>query len=117
MQETMWLIAGRTSEQGTSLNKGKFKDEYLLVTSTVEMNEDDMTRLGFQAGDLIRLSNDIGETTVTCQPRKRTDLPSGLLFMAYGPSSSQLMGSDTAGSGMPISKNFTVQVEKAARPA
>ncbi|MBI2994840.1 MAG: formylmethanofuran dehydrogenase [Gammaproteobacteria bacterium] len=112
MPEIMLLIAGRTSDQGTSLNRGKLKEEYLQVTSTVEMNEDDMARLGLQAGDRIRLSNDTGETTVTCQPRKRTDLPAGMLFMAYGPSSSQLMASDTAGTGMPISKNFTVQIEK-----
>ena len=117
MTETMILVPGRTSDQGTSLNKGKLKEEYRQVTSTVEMNEDDMARLELQAGDRVRLSNATGETTVTCQPRKRTDLPAGMLFMAYGPSSSQLMDSDTAGSGMPISKNFTVQVEKVAGAA
>jgi formylmethanofuran dehydrogenase subunit D len=31
--------------------------------------------------------------------------------MAYGPASSELMASDTAASGMPISKNFDVEVE------
>jgi formylmethanofuran dehydrogenase subunit D len=31
--------------------------------------------------------------------------------MAYGPASSELMASDTAASGMPISKNFEVEVE------
>jgi len=33
-----------------------------------------------------------------------------MLFMAYGPASSQLMGGDTAGTGMPISKNLEVEV-------
>lgn len=112
MGENMLLIAGRTSEQGTSLNRGKLKAEYLQVTSTVEMNEQDMARLGVREGDKIRLSNDIGETVVTCIPRKAADLPAGMLFMAYGPSSSELMGSDTAGSGMPLSKNLPVRVEK-----
>lgn len=112
MAETMLLIAGRSSKQGTSLNKGKLKEEYLTITSTVELNEDDMTRLGLEAGDKIRLKNEIGETIATCKGRKATDLPSGLMFMAYGPSTSMLMGSDTAGSGMPISKNLEVQVEK-----
>ena len=32
--------------------------------------------------------------------------------MAYGPNSSQLMEYDTAGSGMPLSKNIEVMVEK-----
>ncbi|MBI1731521.1 MAG: hypothetical protein HYR49_01970 [Gammaproteobacteria bacterium] len=112
MTETMLLIAGRTSEQGTSLNKGKLKAEYQQVTSTAEMNEQDMARLGLKEGDRVRLRNDAGETTVTCTPRKAADLPSGMIFMAYGPCSSELMEADTAGSGMPLSKNLAVTVEK-----
>ena len=110
----MLLIAGRTSEQGTSLNKGKLKAEYQQVTSTVEMNEEDMARLNIHEGDTLRLSNGVGRADVSCVPRKARDLPSGMLFMAYGPSSSELMEADTAGSGMPISKNFLVTVEKIA---
>jgi formylmethanofuran dehydrogenase subunit D len=112
MTEIMILVPGRSSKQGTSLNKGKLKDEYLDVTSRVEMNMDDMQRLGLENGDKIRLSNDTGETVVTCSGKKATDLPSGMLFMAYGPPSSQLMDSDTAGSGMPLSKHFSVAIEK-----
>lgn len=37
----MILIPGRSSKQGTSLNKGKLKEEYQTVTSTLEVNEDD----------------------------------------------------------------------------
>ena len=114
MAETMTLIAGRTSKQGTSLSAGKLKDEYLGVTSTLEMNADDMVRLGLKDGDSVRLSTSVGETVVQCKGRKVTDLPLGMLFIPYGPPSSQLMGSDTAGSGMPLSKNFAVQVERVA---
>lgn len=112
MTEMMILVPGRSSKQGTSLNKGKTKDEYLAVTSTVEMNQDDMDRLGLENGDKILLKNTIGETVVTCTGKKATDLPAGMLFMAYGPPSSQLMDCDTAGSGMPLSKHFPVSVEK-----
>lgn len=111
MAETMTLIAGRSSKQGTSLNVGKLKEEYIQVTSTVEMNEGDMVRLGLKEGDKVRLRTETGEAVVRCKGRKATDLPAGLLFMAYGPSSSQLMGGDTAGTGMPISKNLEVEVE------
>ena len=110
MAETMLLIAGRTSKQGTSLNAGKLKDEYREVTSTVEMNALDMERLGLKDGDKVQLRTAIGESIVKCKPRKPEDLPSGMLFMAYGPPSSQLMGGDTAGTGMPISKNLMVEV-------
>ncbi len=111
MVETMSLIAGRSSKQGVSLNTGKLESEYVEVTTTVEMNVDDMARLGLKEGDPVRLRSETGETIVRCKGRKAEDLPSGLLFMAYGPSSSLLMDSDTAGTGMPISKNFEVVVE------
>jgi formylmethanofuran dehydrogenase subunit D len=111
MPETMTLIAGRTMKQGQTLNAGKLKDDYREVTSTGEMNLDDMARLGLKDGDAVRLTTDVGETVVRCLGRKPTDLPAGMIFMAYGPPSSQLMGSDTALTGMPLSKNFQVQVE------
>ena len=111
MTETMSLVAGRSSKQGTSLCAGKLEDEYREVTSTLEMNVDDMARLGLKDGDPVRLSTDAGEAVVRCIGRKAEDLPLGVLFMAYGPPSSQLMDSDTAGTGMPISKNFEVLVE------
>lgn len=111
MAETMILIPGRSNKQGTSLNAGKLGEEYREVTSTVEMNADDMVRMGLKDGDAVRLSNEIGESIVRCKGRKPVDLPSGVLFIAYGPPSSQLMAGDTAGSGMPISKNFEVRIE------
>jgi formylmethanofuran dehydrogenase subunit D len=114
MALTMILVPGRSSKQGTSLNKGKLKEEYLEVTSTVEMNQDDMAKLELNDGDQVKLSNDIGSTVVRCKGRKPEELPAGMLFIAYGPPSSQLMASDTAGSGMPLSKHMQVLVEKVA---
>jgi len=111
MPETMTLIAGRTMKQGQTLNAGKLKDDYRDVTTTGEMNQDDMARLGLKDGDSVRLSTAVGETVVRCKGRKPEDLPAGMIFIAYGPPSSQLMGSDTALSGMPLSKNLEVQVE------
>ena len=111
MGESMRLIAGRNSKQGTSLNAGKLKPEYREVTSTVEINADDMTRLGLTEGDKVRLRSTTGEVIVTCKQRDAADLPTGLLFIAYGPASSQLMAGDTAGSGMPLSKDIEVDLE------
>ena len=111
MPETMTLIAGRTMKQGQTLNAGKLKDGYQEVTTTGEMNQEDMARLGLKDGDQVRLSTATGETVVRCKGRKPEDLPAGMIFIAYGPPSSQLMGSDTALSGMPLSKNLEVEVE------
>ena len=111
MAETFTLIAGRTSKQGTSLNAGKLEAEYQEVTSTGEMNLEDMARLGLEDGDRVRLRTAAGEVVVRCKGRKAEDLPAGLMFIPYGPPSSRLMGSDTAASGMPLSKNLEVEVE------
>ena len=116
MVQTMILIAGRTSKQGTSLNVGKLEPEYREVTSTVEMNADDMAKLGLKAGDSVRLRSHAGEVVVRCKDRKVTDLPAGVLFMAYGPSSSQLMDGDTAANGMALSKKIGVEVEPGPQP-
>ena len=114
MPETMTLIAGRSIKQGQTLNTGKLKDGYREVTSTGEMNAEDMARLGLADGDRVRLRSDAGETVVSLKGRKPEDLPAGLIFLPYGPPSSQLMGSDTALSGMPLSKNIEVEVEPLA---
>ncbi len=112
MTTKMILVPGRSSKQGTSLNHGKLKQEYIDVTSTLEMNQDDMAKLKLVDGDSVRLKNDVGETIVNCIGKKPEDLPSGMLFIPYGPPSSQLMESDTAGSGMPLSKHMEVEIEK-----
>jgi formylmethanofuran dehydrogenase subunit D len=111
MPELMTLIGGRSSRQGTSLCAGKLAGEYVEVSSTLEMNADDMGRLGLKDNDQVRLRSANGEAIVRCKGRASKDLPAGLLFIAYGPHSSRLMGSDTAGSGMPLSKNIEVEVE------
>lgn len=117
LTEIMTLIPGRSSKQGTALNVGKLSDGYREVTTTGEMNQDDMTRMGLEDGDRVCLRTETGETVVRCLGRKLEDLPSGLIFLAYGPPSSQLMAGDTACSGMPLSKSFAVEVEPLAKDA
>jgi len=111
MAEMMTLIGGRSSKQGTALCAGKLGPEYLDVSSMVEMNAEDMARLGLRNDSKVRLRTPVGEAILRCKSRETKDLPRGILFMAYGPLSSQLMAGDTAGSGMPLSKNLEVEVE------
>ncbi len=112
MAETMILVPGRSQSQGTSLNEGKLEDEYKRVTTTAELNEKDMRRLKLKDGDKIKLKSDVGQTVVTCKSKKEADLPAGMIFIPYGPPSSELMASDTAGTGMPLSKHMEVKVTK-----
>ena len=112
MHEIFILIPSRTSKQGTSLNESKFGEAYRVETTTVQMNPDDMKRLGVTSGDRVRLTSEFGTSEVVVQAAKANELPTGLLFMAYGDGSSKLMGGDTHGTGMPSSKGIDVTVEK-----
>ena len=113
MPETFILIPGRTSEQGTTLNEGKYTDGYLTETSTLQVAPEDMRRLDLKNGDLVRLWNEFGEVTVPIKASRGDELPPGLLFISYGDKSSRLMGGETHGSGMPDSKGLDVWLEKA----
>ncbi len=73
--ETMKLISGRTSKQGTALSVGKLGPEYAEVSSTVEMNVEDMARLGLQNGSRVRLRTPVGEAVLRCKGRETKDLP------------------------------------------
>src|ERR1700739_2886192 len=111
MSETMILIGGRSSAQGTSVCAGKFGTEYMKVSSTLEMNADDMVRLGLKDNDPVRVRSATGEIVARCKGRAAEELTCGVLFIAYGPLSSVLMDGDPAGSGMPLSKSIDVQIE------
>lgn len=112
MAERITLIPVRTSRQGTSLNAGKLKKDYVNETSTVELHREDMAKWGLQKGDRVRIrSADGQEAIVACKERKGDDATPGLAFMAYGPVSSLFMDDDTAGTGMPSSKHLEVEIE------
>ena len=114
MAETFILIPGRTSRQGTTLNEGKLKAGYIDETSTLLMNGDDMARLQIVNGGKVRLRSEQGQIEIAVLSVKPGELPSGLLFMAYGDLSNRLIGGDTQGTGMPNSKGFDVELEKLA---
>ena len=111
-EELFILISGRSTRQGTSMNESKFSKEYLEETGVVQICPEDMTRLGLVAGDLVCIRSEQRSIEIACVAAKEKELPSGLLFMAYGDWSSRLMGSDTHGTGMPNSKGTDVYLSK-----
>jgi formylmethanofuran dehydrogenase subunit D len=106
------LIPGRTSKQGCGISEGKFTEDYLEETNTLQVSPQDMTRLGLSPGDRVRLRSETGQIEVPVTPSRGDELPPGLLFIAYGDLSSRLLGADTHGSGIPTSKGLDVELEK-----
>ena len=111
MKTPFILIPGRTARQGTTLNAGKFTEGYEEETTTLQMCAEDMDQLGLSDGDTVRVSNAQGAIELTIKTARKNELSTGLLFLSYGPMSSQLMGGDTHGTGMPDSKSFDVLLE------
>lgn len=112
MSETFILIPGRTSKQGCGISEGKYEENYQKEINTLLVAPDDMERLGLSDGDKVRVTNETGQIEVAVAQAKKDELPSGMLFIAYGDLSSRLMGADTHGSGMPTSKGLDVKLEK-----
>ena len=102
------MNAGRTSKQGQQINIGKDDDEYKAMVSTLTMHADDMKALGIAKGGTVRVRSEYGgEETFRCQEGK---VPQGMIFVPYGPPTCKLMGSETDGTGMPLSKGWECEV-------
>ena len=112
MLEKFILIPGRTTDQGCGVSEGKFRDRYQNAVRALQVAPGDMTRLGLCEGDRVRLTTDENQSVEVCiTAAKKDELPEGLIFIAYGDISSQLMSGDTHGSGMPTSKGMEVTME------
>ena len=102
------MNAGRTSKQGQQINVGKDHAEYLAIVNTLIMNAEDMQALNLLAGASVRVRSEFGEAVFQCKEGK---VPSGIVFVPYGPPTCRLMGQSTDGTGMPTSKNWEVEIE------
>jgi formylmethanofuran dehydrogenase subunit D len=105
------MNAGRTTKQGQQINVGKDHAEYLALVSTLIMHPDDMKEAGIISGGTVRVRSDTGEGVFHCKEGK---VPSGMIFVPYGPPTCRLMGQSTDGTGMPTSKGWEVEIEPIA---
>jgi formylmethanofuran dehydrogenase subunit D len=102
------MNAGRTTKQGQQINIGKESAEYQATVSTATMHPDDMKEAGITHGGSARIRSVHGEATFNCVQGK---VPTGMIFVPYGPLTCRLMGQSTDGTGMPTSKGWEVEIE------
>lgn len=101
------LNSSRSSKQGTLINVGKYSQEYQALTSTMTMDPEDMKEVGLISGQSALVRTEFGEASFRCEAGK---VPRGMIFIPYGPPTCKLMGGNTDGTGMPISKGWEVEV-------
>lgn len=101
------LNASRSAKQGTLINVGKDSEEYIALTNTMTMAAADMAEIGLAEGQSAVVRTEFGEATFRCQAG---NVPLGMIFVPYGPPTCKLMGGNTDGTGMPMSKGWEVEV-------
>lgn len=101
------LNASRSSKQGTLINVGKDSEEYQALTTTMTMAAEDMEEIGLAEGQMAVVRTEFGEASFKCEAGK---VPEGMIFIPYGPPTCLLMGGNTDGTGMPMSKGWEVDV-------
>jgi formylmethanofuran dehydrogenase subunit D len=99
--------ASRSSKQGTLINVGKDSEEYQALVNTMTMAAGDMAELGLVQGQMALVRSEFGEAPFKCEAGK---VPAGMIFIPYGPPTCKLMGGNTDGTGMPMSKGWEVEV-------
>ena len=110
MSENFILVTGRTVKQASGLHKGKGTDAYRRAVTMVEMNPEDMARMGIAEGQAVRLRTPDGQVEA---PVRAGALPPKMVFIPMGPVANELVGPGTDGTGMPSFKGLTVEVEPA----
>jgi formylmethanofuran dehydrogenase subunit D len=111
---TFLMNAGRTTKQGQQISSGKDNDDYKATVNTMHMHPQDMKEIGVPTGSTVLVRSPWGEATFKCVEGK---VPAGMIFVPYGPPTCRLMGQQTDGTGMPLSKGWEVSVELLERPA
>jgi formylmethanofuran dehydrogenase subunit D len=108
LSEHFTLITGRTRDQADGLHRGKETQAYHQATALVEMNGEDMARLGVEEGAMVQMRTSTSTVEV---PVRAGKLPAGLVFMPLGPTANELIGTETEATGMPPFKGLEVEVE------
>lgn len=106
------LLTGRTIDQGTTRERGKFSEEYKRSVAICEIDPEDMKRLGVTENDTVTVSTDSGSVVVRAVKSVRAPHPT-VIFIPYGPWASLIMNSGTHGTGMPLLKGLPAEVEPA----
>ncbi|MBC7114335.1 MAG: formylmethanofuran dehydrogenase subunit [Archaeoglobi archaeon] len=109
MRRKVFLITGRTIEQGVSL-ESKTLESYFESTCVCEMNQELMKELGVREGDSVKVRSEFGEAVVRV---KRNDgNPPDVIFIPMGLWANLVIDPRTCGTGMPGYKAIEVTVER-----
>ena len=106
------LLTGRTIEQGTGKETGKFSEKYLESVSVCQMDPGDIKVLRVKENENIKVTTEFGSVIMKVVESRRAP-HSGVVFVPYGPWASVLANPETHGTGMPSLKGEMAEIEPA----
>ncbi|MEM2107320.1 MAG: molybdopterin dinucleotide binding domain-containing protein [Candidatus Bathyarchaeia archaeon] len=106
------LLTGRSLGQGRAKEQGKLSELYLESVACCEVQPEDLQNIGLEYGKNIRVTSNHGSVVVKAVMPTQP-LPRGVVFMPYSIWATQVLGSDTDGTGMPTYKCVSCTIEPA----
>jgi formylmethanofuran dehydrogenase subunit D len=109
---TLNLISGRTIQQGVAIESGKEKPSYRTAAGIIEMDKEDLKKLGAWRNTNVRVTSEYGSVIVKAVEATQGPHP-GLGFIPMGPWANSVISDNTYSTGMPTFKGVPVTVEVA----
>ena len=109
---TLNLISGRTIQQGVAIESGKEKPSYRIAAGIIEMDKEDLKKLGAWRNTNVRVTSEFGSVIVKAVETTQGPHP-GLGFIPMGPWANAVISPNTYSTGMPTFKGVPVTVEVA----
>jgi len=104
------LLTGRTINQGTGKEYGKFSEKYMENVALCQIDPEDMKKLGIKEGERVRVTTTFGSVVLKAVKSLRAP-HSHVIFIPYGPWANVLIGPKTNGIGMPTFKGVPAEIE------
>lgn len=108
------VITGRTLDQGRALEEGKFLETYQAKCTIIELDRNDLKKLGVGEGSNVKVKTPFGEVVVKAVAATM-DHP-GIAFIPMGPWANAIIDPSTQGSGMPTLKGVKAEVTATSEP-
>jgi formylmethanofuran dehydrogenase subunit D len=109
---TVNLISGRTIQQGVAIESGKEKPSYRTACGIIEMDREDLKKLGAWKNTNVKVTSEYGSVVVKAVEATQGPHP-GVAFIPMGPWANSVVSDNTYSTGMPTFKGTPVKVEVA----
>lgn len=104
------LLTGRTINQGTGKEYGKFSEKYMESVAVCQIDPEDMKKLGVKEGKNVKVTTKFGSVVLKAEKSLRAPHPH-VVFVPYGPWANALIGPCTNSLGMPTFKGVPAEIE------